>query len=98
MKKLKGGCYEVRLLLAPDMVTFAETQWQALGHPSIDDYLNTVLNTALVHEEVRVEDAAEAQRQPVPASEDLEPVFAPEPPRRRKHSGMPGCGPQEPLF
>ncbi len=47
MKKLKGGCYEVRLVLAPDVVAFAETQWQKLGHLSVEDYLNAVLNTAL---------------------------------------------------
>lgn len=75
MKKLKGGCYEARLVLAPDVVAFAETQWQKLGHLSVEDYLNAVLNTALFHEEVSTDEEAD-KVQPITADDgDAEPVF-----------------------
>lgn len=50
LRKLKGGCYTVRLGLAPDLIAFAETQWRGQRFPDIEAYLNCVLNTALFHE------------------------------------------------
>lgn len=47
LRKLDGGCYAVKLCLAPDLVAFADTQWRGQGFPDIKAYLNCVLNTAL---------------------------------------------------
>ena len=99
MKTFPNGCVAVRLVLSPELIAFAQTQWQARGHPNVEDYLNTLLNTALFHEECRAEDEVDAA-QPRPGVRDdfPEPVFAPEPARPRKHASMTACNQQEPLF
>jgi len=51
LRKLPGGCFAVTLCLAPDLVTFAKTQWREQGFGDIDAYLNCILNTALFNEE-----------------------------------------------
>lgn len=46
----QDGCTVFTLCLAPDLVTFAQTQWRAQGFVDIEAYLGCVLNTALFHE------------------------------------------------
>lgn len=78
MKKLRNGCTEVRLQLSPELMDFARERWRALGHADVQDYLNTLLNTALFQDECRAEqeehdpDALAAART---WPDDLEPVF-----------------------
>ncbi len=98
MKTLKNGCREVRLVLAPDVIAFAETQWRARGYFSVEDYLNTLLNTAVFQDQTRVEEAAASPEPGSVFEDDPESVFAPAPARRRKHASMIACKPQEPLF
>lgn len=53
MKQLKGGSFEVRLVLAPDVIAFAEGQAKAQGFGGVEDYLTGILNTAMLEERER---------------------------------------------
>lgn len=50
MKKLTSGLYEVRLQVSPDFIKFAARAAKAPGYFGVEDYLNAVLNMAMLYE------------------------------------------------
>lgn len=65
-RKLKSGSYAVQLVLGPDVIAFARTQWRQQGYLDVEDYLVGVLNTAMLEEMDR------AGRIPARRAEDLD--------------------------
>lgn len=49
-RKLKGGGYAVLTVLSPEVMGYARRQWRPLGYVCVEDYLNALLNTAVLEE------------------------------------------------
>jgi hypothetical protein len=65
-RKLKSGCYAAQLVLGPDVIAFARTQWRQQGYLDVEDYFAGILNTAML------EEMDQAGRIPARRAEDLD--------------------------
>jgi hypothetical protein len=58
IRKLRGGCYALTLVVPPDIAEFALESYRAQGFEGAEVYLASILNSAMVNEMAEAEMAA----------------------------------------